>query len=62
MDVSVSARPSNFTLRRTGRSRCSRLGVEVTTLDHRWCRWRSVYVHDPEGNILELVCYDEAIE
>ena len=24
MDVSVSARPSNFTLQRTGRSRCSR--------------------------------------
>ncbi len=38
------------------------LGVEVTTFEHRWCRWRSLYVHDPEGNILELVCYDEAIE
>jgi len=37
------------------------LGVEVTTVEHRWCRWRSVYVRDPEGNILELVCYDEAI-
>jgi catechol 2,3-dioxygenase-like lactoylglutathione lyase family enzyme len=37
------------------------LGVEVTTVEHRWCRWRSLYVHDPEGNILELVCSDEAI-
>ena len=38
------------------------MGVEVTTFEHRWCRWRSLYVHDPEGNILELVCYDEAIQ
>ncbi len=37
------------------------LGVETTTVEHRWCRWRSLYVRDPEGNILELVCYDEAI-
>lgn len=42
--------------------RLQRLGVEVTTVEHRWCRWRSLYVRDPEGNILELVCYDEAIE
>jgi catechol-2,3-dioxygenase len=37
------------------------LGLEVTTTEHRWCRWRSLYVRDPEGNILELVCYDESI-
>ena len=37
------------------------LGLDVTTVDHRWCRWRSMYVRDPEGNILELVCYDESI-
>jgi catechol 2,3-dioxygenase-like lactoylglutathione lyase family enzyme len=42
-------------------ARLQQLGVEVTTVEHRWCRWRSLYVHDPEGNILELVCYDEAI-
>jgi catechol 2,3-dioxygenase-like lactoylglutathione lyase family enzyme len=42
--------------------RLRRLGIEVTTFEHRWCRWRSLYVRDPEGNILELVCYDEAIE
>jgi catechol-2,3-dioxygenase len=42
--------------------RLQRLGVEVATVEHRWCRWRSLYVHDPEGTILELVCYDEAIE
>jgi catechol-2,3-dioxygenase len=37
------------------------LGLEVTTVEHRWCRWRSLYVHDPEGNILELVCYDDTM-
>lgn len=42
-------------------ARLKELGIELTTVDHRWCRWRSLYVHDPEGNILELVCYDEAI-
>ena len=41
--------------------RLTSLGVEVTTFEHRWCRWRSLYVRDPEGNILELVCYDETI-
>jgi catechol 2,3-dioxygenase-like lactoylglutathione lyase family enzyme len=42
-------------------ARLRALGAEVTTFEHRWCRWRSLYVRDPEGNILELVCYDEAI-
>ncbi|MDN3556836.1 VOC family protein [Halomonas maura] len=36
-------------------------GVEVTTATHQWCHWRSIYVKDPEGNIVELVCYDEAV-
>ena len=42
-------------------SRLQRLGVEVITFEDRWCRWRSLYIHDPEGNSLELVCYDETI-
>ena len=37
------------------------LGVEVVTAEHRWCHWRSIYVTDPEGNIVELVCYDESV-
>ena len=44
------------------RARLQGLGVEVTIVEHRWCQWRSLYVRDPEGNILELVCYDEAIK
>lgn len=38
------------------------LGVDVTTFEHRWCHWRSIYVRDPEGNILELVCFDESVQ
>jgi catechol-2,3-dioxygenase len=38
------------------------LGVEFTTFEHRWCQWRSIYVKDPEGNIVELVCYDEGVK
>jgi catechol-2,3-dioxygenase len=41
--------------------RLKALGMEVTTAEHRWCHWRSIYVKDPEGNIVELVCYDESI-
>jgi catechol-2,3-dioxygenase len=37
------------------------LGAEVTTFEHRWCQWRSIYVMDPEGNIVELVCFDDSI-
>jgi len=37
------------------------LGAEVTTATHPWCHWRSIYVKDPEGNIVELVCYDETV-
>jgi catechol-2,3-dioxygenase len=44
------------------RSRLQALGLEITTVEHRWCRWRSLYVRDPEGNIVELVCYDETVE
>jgi catechol-2,3-dioxygenase len=37
------------------------LGAEVATATHPWCHWRSIYVKDPEGNIVELVCYDETV-
>ena len=35
------------------------LGVDVT--QHAWIHVRSLYFHDPEGNTLELVAYDESI-
>jgi len=41
--------------------RLQALGVELTTFEHRWCHWRSIYVKDPEGNVVELVCFDESV-
>jgi catechol 2,3-dioxygenase len=37
------------------------LGVQVTTAEHGWVRWRSPYMDDPEGNTVEWVCYDESV-
>ena len=37
------------------------LGLAVVTAEHRWCRWRSIYVRDPEDNVVELVCYDPSV-
>ena len=41
--------------------RLQNLGAEVSTTTHAWIQWRSIYVTDPEGNIVEWVCYDETI-
>ena len=35
------------------------LGCELTYAYHEWVQWRSLYVVDPEGNTVELVCHDE---
>ena len=43
------------------KSRLEALGLEVTTAEHAWVRWRSLYVIDPEGNEVELVCYDSSV-
>lgn len=40
------------------RTRLEALGLTVKLADHPWVHWRSLYVHDPEGNEIELVCYD----
>ena len=37
------------------------LGLEVQTATHDWVKWRSLYVRDPEGNEVELVCYDPSV-
>ena len=37
------------------------LGLQVETAEHTWVHWRSLYVTDPEGNQVELVCYDESV-
>jgi len=37
------------------------LGLHVETAEHPWVHWRSLYVNDPEGNQVELVCYDHRV-
>lgn len=41
------------------KKRLEDLGYEIRTAYHDWVNWRSLYVYDPEGNNVELVCYDE---
>jgi catechol-2,3-dioxygenase len=43
------------------KERLERLGLALTTADHRWAQWRSLYVNDPEGNVIELVSYDPTV-
>jgi len=38
------------------------LGFVVETMIHDWAHWRALYVFDPEGNVVELVCYDESAQ
>ena len=40
------------------KNRIEALGCEVRTAYHKWVKWRSLYVTDPEGNNVEMVCYD----
>jgi catechol 2,3-dioxygenase-like lactoylglutathione lyase family enzyme len=43
------------------KKRLEGLGLQVETTEHAWVHWRSVYVTDPEGNQVELVCYDSGV-
>jgi catechol 2,3-dioxygenase len=44
------------------KARLEALGVSVRTSEHAWVHWRSLYVSDPEGNLVEFVSYDEAVQ
>lgn len=41
--------------------RLTALGLQVETAEHAWVHWRSLYVTDPEGNQVELVCSDGSV-
>lgn len=43
------------------RARLIGLGQEVRTSEHAWVHWRSLYINDPDGNVVEWVCYDETV-
>jgi len=37
------------------------LGLKVNSSVHEWLHVRSLYFSDPEGNLLEFVCYDASV-
>jgi catechol-2,3-dioxygenase len=43
------------------RERVSAFGVPVRQEEHAWVQWRSFYVEDPEGNVVEWVAFDPSI-
>ncbi len=43
------------------KSRLEGLGLHVNTADHGWLHVRSLYFPDPEGNLIEFVCYDGSV-
>ena len=36
-------------------------GLNIALRTYPWIGWRSLYVRDPEGNVVELVCFDPAV-
>lgn len=43
------------------KKRLKAVGLQVEIAEHGWVHWRSLYVIDPEGNQVELVCYDGSV-
>ena len=43
------------------KERLQGLGLDVFTAEHEWVHWRSLYVRDPEGNVVEWVCHDPRV-
>ena len=44
-----------------GKKRLEGLGLKVVATTHEWLHVRSLYFPDPEGNLLEFVCYDASV-
>ena len=43
------------------KKRLEGLGLKVNATVHAWLHVRSLYFPDPEGNLLEFVCYDASV-
>ena len=43
------------------RARLEGLGLSVRTREFPGLQWRALFVRDPEGNTVELVCYDASV-
>ena len=41
--------------------RLTGLVIQVETAEHAWVHWRSLYVSGPEGNQVEVVCFDASV-
>ena len=37
-------------------------GLDVETAEHAWQHYRSLYIADPEGNVVEFVCFDASVQ
>lgn len=53
--VAFGVHPGDFNVDTEG---LAALGYDLTHAYHDWVDWRSLYLHDPDGNEVELVCYD----
>jgi len=43
------------------KERLRNLGLDVETGEHGLVHFRSLYIADPEGNVVEFVCYDASV-
>lgn len=43
------------------KARLEALGIPISTTEHDWVHWRAIYYSDPDGNQIELVCYDPSV-
>jgi catechol-2,3-dioxygenase len=43
------------------RIRIQNMGIELELAEHPAFGWRSMYMYDPDGNSVELVCFDASI-
>lgn len=44
------------------KARLETLGLPMTFSDHAWIQWRSLYITDPEGNLIEWVYFDPELK
>ena len=40
---------------------CLKSNIKYKTEIFAWTKWKSVFIKDPEANIVEFVCYDQEI-
>ena len=41
---------------------CKTTTIEYVTEIFEWINWKSIFIKDPESNIVEFVCYDSSIK